>query len=1015
MAPERFRGEADAPCDVYALGLTLYELLVLLPAFESSDRLRLIERIKNEEPVRPRSVDGRIPRDLETIVLKAIDKDPKRRYATAEAMGEDLRRFLDGEPIQARRIGEVERIIMWAQRNPGVAAFVVSTFVAVLALAAVGFFLVYNSRLNVAYARAEEQRNLARSAYQAEAGARQAADQQRGLAVKAQSQAQQALELANRYLYILRVSQAADAWQAGESERASALLDRCPTEQRGWEWHYLDLQRRWPLWQAETRPRDTSSAHLAFSRDGSQVLCATEKPAVFDTRTGAHLTGEPSPSPSHACAISPDGTRIAFETAYARELEVRDRMTNRVLTRASLAGASSHDVVFSPDGRWIAAVDAIAGPGAMGTLRVFDANTGQTRWAMGIMGIEVVFRPGGEEIAFLDRPGNIHIWDVVRGKERRTLTAHRSDGKPIPLDFGRLAFSPDGRRLVSIHQDGLRIWDPDSGQEHLDFSLSGGGRCVAFSPDGNGIVTGGNDGAVRILEAASGRLIRTFRGHSGPVIALAVSPDGHRIASWEGRGFLKVWDATSHQESLTIAPHERNLATKVVFTPQAPGSQVVSLGAGGTVRHWDATHGTKTIALEPNRGPFGFGEISANGQRAVTLGTDRRLRIWDTASGQELPIPALLLEEGIFFPNTHLGFSPDGSRIAATFDIIPLAARLEVWDPVRGQDVLSLIRQGAGGSVWQLAFSPDNLRIVTTDRTEKPPVVWNLADGRKRLELNNPPRGAATWSLLQIVYSPDGAAIAAATRDGMRVWDATTGQLRFSLPLSDDIPDRETGGANAGPIVVLAFSSDSRWLAWGHSYGIVRISDATTGGASHFAGSRKPDQLPGIQLGRFPSGFRRLVGIGPRVGRGYRPGFGRTPGSLGAGHQPDVQPGREATRVRHQFRRGADLGRLRNRPGMMRLLAEHHHDLPRRGLNIPARGNAPGTDAANRSSPERAVQPTLRAGLGPARGAPSGLAREGMAPVFLGHCPRLTCCGPFGAGNSHGRSEFGGVGREVSE
>ena len=99
---------------------------------------------------------------------------------------------------------------------------------------------------------------------------------------------------------------------------------------------------------------------------------------------------------------------------------------------------------------------------------------------------------------------------------------------------------------------------------------------------------------------------------------------------------------------------------------------------------------------------------------------------------------------------------------------------------------------------------------------------------------------------------------------------------------------------------------------------------------------------------------------------------------------------------------------------LSRLLAEHHHDLPRRGLNIPARGNAPGTDAANRSSPERAVQPTLRAGLGPARGAPSGLAREGMAPVFLGHCPRLTCCGPFGAGNRHGRSEFGGVGREVS-
>ncbi len=102
MAPERFRGEGDARADIYALGLTLYELLTLRPAYDSSDRLKLIEQIKNEEPTRPRSIDRRIPRDLETIVLKAIDKDPARRYPTADAMAEDLRRFLADEPIQAR-------------------------------------------------------------------------------------------------------------------------------------------------------------------------------------------------------------------------------------------------------------------------------------------------------------------------------------------------------------------------------------------------------------------------------------------------------------------------------------------------------------------------------------------------------------------------------------------------------------------------------------------------------------------------------------------------------------------------------------------------------------------------------------------------------------------------------------------------------------------------------------------------------------------------------------------------
>ena len=121
MAPERFRGEGDARADIYALGLTLYELLTLRPAFDSSDRLKLIEQIKTEEPARPRSLDGRIPRDLETIVLKAIEKDPEARYPTAEAMAEDLRRFLADEPIRARQVSAAERYWRWARRNPVIA------------------------------------------------------------------------------------------------------------------------------------------------------------------------------------------------------------------------------------------------------------------------------------------------------------------------------------------------------------------------------------------------------------------------------------------------------------------------------------------------------------------------------------------------------------------------------------------------------------------------------------------------------------------------------------------------------------------------------------------------------------------------------------------------------------------------------------------------------------------------------------------------------------------------------
>ena len=134
MSPERFRGQCDVRADVYALGMTLYELLTLKPAYSSGDRLKLIELIRQTEAASPRSSDARIPRDLETIVMKAIDKDPKRRYQSADEMAEDLQRFVNDEPIKARRIGSVERFGRWCRRNPAVA----SLMAAALVLMAVG-------------------------------------------------------------------------------------------------------------------------------------------------------------------------------------------------------------------------------------------------------------------------------------------------------------------------------------------------------------------------------------------------------------------------------------------------------------------------------------------------------------------------------------------------------------------------------------------------------------------------------------------------------------------------------------------------------------------------------------------------------------------------------------------------------------------------------------------------------------------------------------------------------------
>src|SRR5262249_27226502 len=166
MAPERFKGMCDVRADVYALGMTLYELLALKAAYASEDRLKLIELVRQTEPTSPRSIDSRIPLDLETIVMKAIDKDAKRRYQSADEMGEDLQRFVNDEPIKARRIGPVERCGRWCRRNPVVASLMAGIGLVFLG----GFAGVFWQWRVAAAARGEERRQRRQAGAEGETG-----------------------------------------------------------------------------------------------------------------------------------------------------------------------------------------------------------------------------------------------------------------------------------------------------------------------------------------------------------------------------------------------------------------------------------------------------------------------------------------------------------------------------------------------------------------------------------------------------------------------------------------------------------------------------------------------------------------------------------------------------------------------------------------------------------------------------------------------------------------------------
>ncbi len=355
MAPERFRGEGDARADVYALGLTLYELLTHRPAFDSSDRLKLIEQIKTADPQRPRALDPRIPRDLETIVLKAIAKDPHGRYPSADALGEDLRRFLADEPIRARRVSAAERFWRWCKRNPVVAGLTAAVFVLLAVVAGVA---------SIGFVRESAERAVAETAE-----------------VKAKDEAQRAQEAereTRRQWYAASINLMQQAWDTGQMGRLHALLAQVEAHpDRGFEWYYW--QRLCHLEQRTLIGHRAGLLSVSWSPDGQRLATGSADGTarvwqVSEGRELLNLKGHTSgvwsvswsPAGQRLATASEDGTAKVWDAAGSREL----------LTLKDHAG-DVYSVSWSPDRKRLATASAD------GTANVWDAASAEAvqEWA----------------------------------------------------------------------------------------------------------------------------------------------------------------------------------------------------------------------------------------------------------------------------------------------------------------------------------------------------------------------------------------------------------------------------------------------------------------------------------------------------------------------------------------------------------------------------------------------------------------------------------------------------------
>jgi serine/threonine protein kinase/WD40 repeat protein len=753
MAPERLNGISDARSDIYSLGLTLYEMLTLRPAFPEADRAGLVHAITHREPSAPRRLDPHLPRDLETIVLKAIAKEPAGRYATAESMAEDLRRFLADRPIHARRTSSWERVRRWCRRNPGWAA-TIATVVGLLVVMALGGTILslhlHQALSDVQAGDVEKTERLWQSHLERARALRSSGRVgQRFEALKAIREAARIKvtdELRNEAVAALvlpdvKIDREWDGYPDDTLNVAyDAKFERCARiDKRG----KLTLCRLspdgeqiiaqlpahgeplfWGLWMS---PDGRFLAHGYSGKEGfagGVKIWKLDGPTpldYMDVSEGMHL---------YALSFHADG-RLAIGHADGR-ISVYDLGTKELLQRWKIERAPN-TLAFHPTDNRLAAA-------CKDSVRLFDADTGKESarfqlpqidtWSWGL-----AWHPDGRVLAATSEDRKIHLWDTQTSAE----IAASLEGHNAPGIF--MAFNHKGDRLISVSLDRqARLWNSVTGRLLLTIPGTYG---TQFSSDDSLIGLERSGTKLRLWRLADGRELRTIRrptaGHTETIYAPVLDAEDRALAAASNVG-LGFFDFESGKELAFI----KNL------TGVFPKSFDPADG-------W-MTHSSRNALLWPVRrdpsqvnhlhvGPPRLLAATVNAGADATM--DGRFRIFpqgDRALVLDREHPGQTVEIGDLHDVRNCAISRDGKWVATcSWFWDGRTKSVRIWEPdweiLKARHVVDLSVEGGAYA----AFSPDGKWLATYGGGHGPNVlawapycqVWEVGTWRAGKRFKN--------------------------------------------------------------------------------------------------------------------------------------------------------------------------------------------------------------------------------------------------------------------------------------